>query len=205
MLPPPPLTVSDAPISDPQDNWLLGRERTRMILNKVLLLCAVTGLVVCAYNLWAYDFQWANTGGALLALLSAASYQRVRQGHLHQGMQILVWGFTFITVILCFVVSGVRTPALYAIPALCVAATWLVGSRTAIGVFMTISLALSGIVVAEHWGFSVEGMPRTSLGYVLIILPSILLALLVTIGAVASLNGQLTRVTELTQTQQSQL
>lgn len=205
MLPPPPLTVSDAPISDLQDNWLLGRERTRIILNKVLLLCGVSGLIGFAYNLWASGFQWANLGGAALALLSAISYQRVRLGYLSQGMQILVWGFTVITVILCFVVGGVRTPALYAIPALCVAATWLVGSRTAIGVFMTISLALSGIVVAEHWGFSVEGMPRTSLGYVLIILPSILLALLVTIGAVASLNGQLIRVTELTQAQQSQL
>ena len=204
MSPLPSLPATDADGSAQQNELLLGT-RTLIIFKGVLALFAVSGLMNAAHGFWVYGFQWPNLGGIVLALLTGISYQRIRQGQLRQGVQILVWGFTTITLLLCFVVAGVRTPALYAIPSLCIAAAWLVGARTAVGVFVATTLVLVGIVAAEQWGYMPPAVPRTSLSMVLVIVPSILLALLLSTAAIASLKSQLDRVTELTQAQQRQL
>lgn len=174
-----------------QDQGMLLGERSGVLLRRLLVTIFLTSIAGTLYGWSAFGWQWTNIGGLALASVALVAYGFLSYGEVRKGIATLIWGTLAVILTLPFIVAGVRTPALAAIPALCIIAGWLVSIRAATAIFVSSSVVIIGLTIAEQWGYAPPNVPRTSVNFAMVLVPSFLLALLVTAGAIQSFQNQL--------------
>lgn len=195
---------SMAALTEVDSNLVLGPQAYK-ILRGMLILTSTAGTASTLYGVIQYGFVWANVGGAILAVIALIAFLLQHFGYPRLGIQVLVWSATATILILCLFVAGVRTPALLFMPVLCSLAIWLAGLRTGFALFAVASSFALALVVAESFGYVPPNAPRTSLGVVMVLVPTIAAALLISAGALESFRAKIDLVLQLTRNQEEQL
>ena len=72
---------------------------------------------------------------------------------MRRAISTFIWGMALIVLTLPFVVNGIRTPALTALPALCVLTGWLLGTRQ-----LAVLVSLSAAAMVMYWIGEVYGV-----------------------------------------------
>ncbi len=199
-----PMTVEDEAAIAVREGLLLGEQGIRTF-RLVLLVVVVTTAAMGLYS-WHIDgLRTTYLAVWFVSAITIGAYMLAQHHMLRSAIQLLLWGATLAIAAQCFLVAGVRTPALMFMPAVCMVAAWLIGVRTATAICLVIALEIIGMLIAEQYGYTPPQVVRTSVGHGLIVLPSMALALLVSMGAIRSFSQHLTRVTELTREQTRRL
>ena len=199
-----PMTVEDEAAIAVREGLLLGEQGIRTF-RLVLLVVVVTTAALGLYS-WHIDgLRTTYLAVWFVSAITIGAYMLAQHHMLRSAIQLLLWGATLAIAAQCFLVAGVRTPALMFMPAVCMVAAWLIGVRTATAICLVIALEIIGMLIAEQYGYTPPQVVRTSVGHGLIVLPSMALALLVSMGAIRSFSQHLTRVTELTREQTRRL
>jgi PAS domain S-box-containing protein len=198
------MTVEDEAAIAVREGLLLGEQGIRTF-RLVLLAAFATTAALGLYGWHTYGLRASNMATGFVSAMSIGAYVLARRYMVRHAIQLLLWGATLAIAAQCFLVAGVRTPALMFVPALCMVAAWLVGVRTATAICLVFALEIIGILIAEQFGYTPPNVPRTSMGYGLVVLPSMTFALLVSMGAIRSFSQHLARVTELTREQTRQM
>ncbi|MCV2354674.1 PAS domain-containing sensor histidine kinase [Paucibacter sp. B2R-40] len=183
---------------------VLGAQGTEMLRN-VLVLVFGLGLAFSGFSWWNYGFGLSSLAACSLILQALVGYCLMRNGRQRLAVQVLIWGLVAIGLGLPFAVAGVRTPVLLALPSICVAAGWLLGTRAAGLVVLATSVVVGGMVVAENFGYVPPNLARKSVSHGLVLVGSMLMALLVTRAALRSFQDKIDSITLLTLQQQQQL
>lgn len=187
-----------------RDGLLLGAQGVE-IFRLVLLLALATVLVLAAHGLYNYGVRSQTLGAVALISLCVVAYWQLANGKIRAAIGWLVWGTSLVIVALCFFVAGIRTPALFFAPTVCLTAAWLIGIRCAVQVSMLFATAVIGLVLAEKIGLPIPNEARTATGIALVLVPAILMALLVSVGAISSFRKYMDRVFDLTREKDDQL
>lgn len=184
---------------------LLGANGLRIYQGFLLVVCT-TIAITTAYGYWAYGWQDTIPGSLGVAVLSAFSYAMVRQGQVRRSVHIMTWSLCALVLWLGLNVAGLRTPALFVAPSLCMIAAWLLGEAAAIGVFALFALAFASFAVGEmYFGYRPPNLPRSPIGVALVMVPATALGLLVSVYAFRSFKAKLAEVLALTEAQTTQL
>lgn len=177
-----------------------------LIFQRFLLIVSLTVMVSLAYGLWTYGPQRSMLVTLGIVAVCWAAYALMRKGQSRRGIQVVLWGITAAAVALTFSVAGLRTPALFVAPTLCMFAAWLLGERAAIAVFVVIALDMAALAIGESYlGYQPPNLTRTPIGMALVFIPCTLLSLLISVYAFRSFKSKITQVLELTKAQEQQL
>jgi len=194
------MTVEDEAAIAVREGLLLGEQGIRTF-RLVLLMAFGTTVVMSIYGWLTYGPRTSNIAISAISAICMLAFALVRRNQVRWAIQTLLWGITLAIMVQCFLVAGVRTPGLMFAAALSLTAAWLAGIRTALAICALIAIEVIGLIVAEQYGYQPPSVERTSVSYGLVIIPSIFMALLVSLGAISSFTKHLTRVTELTREQ----
>ena len=204
----PTMTPSAATTSTPAQSGadlMLGAEGV-LIVRRFLLVVLVVSVASASHGVWVYGRVPSIFGAVGCALTAALSYTLLQHGNVRAAIHVLLWGLTAVILALTVHVAGIRTPALFVLPGLCVFAAWVAGMRTALAVFAVSSFFLMGLVAAEvWWGYVPPNIERSSIGVAIVLIPSIFLSILVAVTAIQSYQRQIATVLALSRTQQEQL
>ncbi len=176
------------------------------LLRRFLLVMLVISSISAAYGLWTYGLQSAIFGTGSAFFLLGACYLLMRAGYVRTSIQLLLWGGAVVVLSLPFYVAGLRTPALFLLPTLCMFAAWLVSVRAAYGIFATSSAILIGLVAAETWlGYVPPNHVRDSTTIAIALIGSMLGCLLIALSTSKSFQSQLDEMQSLSQQQDQQM
>jgi PAS domain-containing protein len=177
-----------------------------LVVRRFLLVVLVVSVASGTHGLWTYGPVPSLFGAFGATIAAALSYVLMRRGHVRISIQVILWTLTAIVLALTLNVAGLRTPALYLLPGICVFAAWVAGLRTALAVFTVSSVFLLGLVAAETWwGYLPPQEVRSSPSVAIVLIPAIFISLLVAVTAIKSYQKQIASVLALSQTQREQL
>ena len=208
-MPPTPLSPSNSstPTGPAQRgaDLMLGADGVQIVRRFLLVVMAVC-VASLAHGLGTYGTVSSLYGAMGGCVAAAGSYALLQRGYVQASVQVILWALTALVLSLTVTVAGVRTPALFILPGLCIFAAWVAGLRTALAVFSVCSVFLLGLVMAEAWwGYHPPTEARTSTGVAIVLIPSIFISLLVAVTAIRSYQRQIATVVALSRTQQEQL
>lgn len=179
-----------------------GLQIVRRFLRVVMGVCLVSG----TYGLWVYGPVPSHIGAFAGCFAAALSFVLLRKGYTEASIQVILWALTVIILALTLTVAGVRTPALFFLPSLCIFAAWMAGLRAALTLFGVCSVFLLGLVIAEvWWGYQPPNEARTSVSIAIALIPSIFISILVAVTAIKSYQRQIASVLDLSHMQGEQL
>ena len=179
-----------------------GLQIVRRFLIVVLVVCLASG----THGPWTYGPVTSLFGAFTIGCIAALSFALLQRGYVQASIHLILWSLTAVILALSLNVAGVRTPALFILPGLCIFAAWVAGMRTALALFAVCSVFLLGLVTAEiWWGYQPPNEARTSVGVAIVLIPSIFLGILVAVTAIKSYQKQIASVLALSQTQREQL
>lgn len=171
---------------------LLG-ENGLTTLRRFTLLTLITSLIT---GLNAMDLphpQWIDLRYLFIPVASVITYGLLTIGHTRVAILTLLWSATTYILSIAFVVQGVRTPSLIAMPVICAITAWLLGLRSTL-VMGALSIGvIAFFVVAESFGYTPPQLPRNTLAYAAIYFVSIASAILVALASTRSFEDELER------------
>ena len=178
-----------------------------LIFQRFALVVFWTVMATLAYGIPTYGVTDPSlVTASLLGVSCLLARRKLRHGKATQGIQIMLWSLSLTVLLSLVLVAGLRTPIVFVVPSLCMFAAWLLGERTAIGVFAMFALAMAAMAVAESFfGYVPPSFKRTPIGTVMVMIPATLLGLLISIYAFRSFKDKIVEVLALTDAQKVQL
>ncbi len=184
-----PRPANTAPTA-PDEDLPLG-DATAKVLLTLLIIIGAASVVLMAQAVVVIGWSWNVIGSPFIAVVAIVSAWQLRRKRVRRAVEVLLWGLTINTLALPFFVAGIKTPALFALPTLCVMAGWLLGSRHAAGIAVASAVVLSAQVLAQRLGISnPNAADRPLETYLIILVVSTFLAMVITRAAVKSFQRQ---------------
>lgn len=138
--------------------------RAVAVLRNLILVIGISIVVLATYLLFTTQ-SVRFVGGASLAYtcVLACCYFELKAGRTTRGIAILFWGIWSIAFCVSFVVAGIRTPALVAVPATIMIVAWLQGRRASLLMVVATIAGLAILVVADALNWLPPTIQRTPL------------------------------------------
>ena len=136
------------PDGDAGDALTAFSETAVRILRYMMLVVIVTILIGNAYAWYSGNDRVAWRNSLLCMVVVFFCQRELRRGHIERGAGIFFWGFWLFACVDGFLIAGIRTPILIAIPPLIMIVAWSQGRRpmllmlgATVAVFMVYGLA----------------------------------------------------------------
>jgi PAS domain S-box-containing protein len=186
---------ANLPPASEDDDLLLG-EQTAGVAYRFFLIVGVVSFILVLQGIFLLGWEPSQLGSVFICLIALYAAWQLRSGRVRRAITTFIWGMALIVLTLPFVVNGIRTPALTALPALCVLTGWLLGTRQ-LAVLVSLSAAAMMMYwIGELYGVITPGIHRPASTHLLILLATVLLAYFVTRAAIKSFQGQVLSVRE---------
>lgn len=163
------------------------------MLRRITLLTLFGSLITGLNAMDLHHLQWSDWRYLVIPLISVLSYGLFATGHIQTAIVTMLWCITLYALGMSFVVLGVRTPSLIAVPVICTLAAWLLGLRSAVAIGVMAVLVIAFFAIAEPFGYTPPQLPRNTLAYTLLYILAIAGAILVAMASTRSFADALQR------------